>query len=577
MKKKAMFITISLVVVSIIFGLVAITFTSNTENELSTEDVVLKKNVSVVTNETAENEQPYKIDENHLYYKTKPDLKKNSVVVSGITETAPAGFMRKIVSIKKSNGEYVAETVQASFIDVFKEVDFQDSINLSESTTAPTIEPQRNTSTPVITPLTYKDPHSIVWGEINNREIKNDDFYALINGKLDLTVLPKLEVVDGNIIFDLLWKNIIDVHINFYNNKDINNTITRDLTTFYFEPQEFYIGNVPVVITNKIDTSFKLDGKIKGDLSARIEMNDEIIQGFSYNSNEESYSQIDETNEIENNVEYTIGNAVKPNFEIGIDIKSETKLYDGLSVENLSSFNTDINGDVKVESLKAAPKGIWNGSIETTVYADNKVIFTPGYPLCDINRENPVTFEREDYYIWNDTALYNGPLAPGEAWIASQFYKAFDFYERNIYGRTYRVTRQEQSTPPFDEAVIFNGEWLAPYPYTNFHTYEDFVEQCSEYFKKDAVEAIRHSMAGEDYKGTFYSRFHWGIGSIAMPDTYKPTIKQFALDGGVYYYDIYITFEDLGGEQVKGEMSCHNINGKWIFDSCAFYGKLTFN
>ena len=576
MKKKAMFITISLVVVSIIFGLIAIAFTSNTENKMSTDDVILHKNVSVITSETTDVAQPYKIDENHLYYKEKPDFKKNEIVVSGITEAAPTGFMRKIVSIKKSNGEYVAETVQASFIEIFKEVHFQDSINLSNNSTSSTIEAQSNTSTPSITPLAYKDSHSMVWGEINNREIKNNDIYALINGKLDLTVLPKLEVVDDEIVFDLLWKNIIDVHIIFWNYRDINKTITRDLTTFYFEPQEFYIGNIPVVITNKIDTSFKLTGKIKGDLSADIEMNDEIIQGFCYNSGEESYSQMDETNEIANNVEYTIGNAVKPDLEIGIDIKSETKLYDGMSVENLSSFNTDINGDVKVESLKAAPKGIWNGSIETTVSADNKVVFTPGYPLCEINRENPVTFEREDYYIWNDTALYNGPLAPGEAWIASQFYKALDFYESNLYGRNYRVTKQEQATPPFEEAVIFNGEWLAPYPYNNFQTYEDFVDQCSEYFNKDTIEAISHSIAGEDYNGAFYSRFHWGIGDTVLGDTYQTSIKEVSLEKGVYYYVIYIAFEDLGGKQIVGEMNCHNINGKWIFDRCAFYGELTF-
>ncbi len=579
MKKKAIVVVAIVVAAAIAIGLVSMLAINNQGNELSTEDVVLKNNVSVITSETTEVVEPYKIDENHLYFKTKPDLKKNEILVSGITEVAPEGFMRKIISIKKSNGEYVAETAQASFTDVFKEVNFEDSINLSESTTAPTIETQSNTSTPVITHLKtqFKNPYSNVWNKLDNRRFEYDDFTVLINGTVDLTALPKIKVTNGNIIFDLLWKNTIDVSIDFYNYKDINKTITRDIATFYFYPQEFYIGNVPVVMTNKIDTGFKLEGKVKGNLSADIEMNDEIIQGFSYNSDEESYSQMDETNEIDNNVELTIGNAVASDFEIGLEIKSETKLYDGMSVENFSYFKTDLDGDVKVEVLPDEPKGTWNGSIETEVSADNKVVFTPGYPLCEINRENPVTFEREDVYLWNNTALYNGPLAPGEEWISSRFYTALEFYESNIYGRDYRVSKLEQPTAPLEGAILFNGEWLAPYPYTNFHTYEDFVEQCSEYFKKDTVEAIRHSMAGEDYKGAFYSRFHWGIGSIAMANTYKPTIKQVALDGGVYYYDIYITFEDLGGEQVKGEMSCHNINGEWIFDSCAFYGELTFN
>lgn len=580
MKKKAIVVVAIVVVVAIAIGLISMLPLNNQENELSTEDVILKKNVSVITSETTEAVEPYKIDENHLYFKTKPDLKKNEVVVSGITEVAPAGFMRKIVSIKKSNGEYVAETTQASFADVFKEVDFQDSINLSESTTAPTIETQSNTSMPVITHLKTQFKDSInpsVWSEFDNIEIEYDDFTALVNGTVDFTIMPKLVVTDNNMIFDITWDNIVDVYIDFFNAEDINETIIEDLTGFIFYPREFYVGNVPVVITNRIGTDLKFDGEIKGNLSARIEMNDEIIQGFSYNSKEESYSQMDETNEIDNNVELTIGNAVASDFEIGLEIKSETKLYDGMSIENLSCFKTDLEGDVKVENLSSAQKDIWNGSIETAVSADNKVVFTPGYPLCEINRETPVTFEREDVYLWNDTALYNGPLAPSEAWIASQFYKALDFYERNIYGRNYRVSKLEQPTAPLEGAILFNGEWLAPYPYTNFHTYEDFVEQCSEYFKKDTVEAIRHSMAGEDYKGAFYSRFHWGIGDIVLGDTYQTSIKELGGEKGVYYYVVYINFEDLGGEQIECEMYCHNINGEWIFESCAFYGKFTFH
>lgn len=572
MKKKVIAIISGVVVVAIVIGLISL-FAVNKENKLSTEDVVLEKNVSVVTNETAEDEQPYKIDENHLYYKSKPDLKKDDVIVSGITEAAHTGFMRKIVSVEKLNGEYVVETLQASFSDVFKEVNFQDSIDLTEDTTSQEIKPQGKLLTPTVTPLSY-DSESSVFLKIKEKTIDEDGIYALVNGSLDLKIHPKLQVVDGNVNFDLVWENGIDSSIYFFNREDINGTIEKELRNYSFMPREFYIGAVPVVLTNEVGAYLKVDGEITGEVSVDLEMNDKISQGFQYNSSEKLYAQNDNTEEIKNNVDLVVSGPLNTDATIGVFVKSKTALYDGLSIENYSGLKAYITGDIRIDDTVKSTNGVRYGTIETAIFADNEVEFIPGEPLCESGLDEPIIFEREDEYLWEDVKAFNGPVAPGEARIASQFYKALDFYESNIYGRDYRVSKQEQSTKPFDEAVLFNGEWLAPYPYNNFNTYEDFVEQCSEYFNSEITEAIRHSIAGEDYKGAFYSRFHWGIGDYRIGD-YNVSIKEIKLDEYSYYYEIYGSYIDISGEPTETKMSCNYINGKWIFDRCAFQGNNT--
>ena len=573
MKKKAIVIIAGVVVVAIAIGLISMLALNNQENELSTEDVVLEKNVSVITNETSEAEQPFKIDENHLYFNEKPDLKKDDVVVSGITEAAPTGFMRKIVSIEKSNGEYIAETVPANFNEVFKNVNFEETISLieeKESDETLEAQPQSKVLSPTVTPLN-QNLTSAVWYRINNKEIKDDDFYAYVSAEFDLRIKPKLQIVDGNVIFDILWENEVDGEIDFYNYEDISRTIEAPLSSHTFYPREFYIGNVPVVMTSEVETYFKVNGSIKGNLDIEADMHNTLSQGFLYDSNEESYSQNDNAEGIKNHITTTAHGPLEVSSQVGIYVKTKTVFFEGMSAENLSGFKADVKGSVEIDETMTGINGFRTGMLETAVLADNVVEFIPVEPIETRFSEEPISFDREDEVLWEDTKAFNGAVAPHEPWIASQFYKALDFYERNLYGRDYRVSEQEQPTAPLEGAILFNGEWLAPYPHNNFTSYEDFVDQCSEYFEWDTIEAIRHSIAGEDYKGAFYSRFHWGIGDWRNSD-YNLSVKEYQLDEYTFYYKVYGSFENMAGEIVDVEMTCNYVDGKWVFDRCAFYG-----
>jgi flagellar biosynthesis/type III secretory pathway M-ring protein FliF/YscJ len=111
MKKKRNIIIVGVVVAFVVAVIAMLLIMNKNEstptNSTNVNEVVLKDNVIVITDETDEELQPYKIDENNLYFKKNPKYLENEIVVSGITKTAPNGYIRKIVKSEfeeKTNG-----------------------------------------------------------------------------------------------------------------------------------------------------------------------------------------------------------------------------------------------------------------------------------------------------------------------------------------------------------------------------------------------------------------------------------------------------------------------------------------
>jgi hypothetical protein len=165
--------------------------------------------------------------------------------------------------------------------------------------------------------------------------------------------------------------------------------------------------------------------------------------------------------------------------------------------------------------------------------------------------------------------------APGEAEIARHFYLAKDFYDRNVYGRDYPVTTRDVQSPPQPDCIVFTGEYLAPN--NSFDDYQDFLNQCNQYFDEGAVSGLIHEIRAEDYKGKMYSRFqYWGVGDVISGD-YNVSVKEFTDEGEVLYYTVYVSFEDIAGEKVSLEINCDFVDTNWVFDTYDFYGLNRFN
>ena len=136
MKKNRNILIAGVVVALVVAVIVALLIMNKNEakptNSTSVDEVVLEDNVFVITDETDEELQPYKIDENNLYFKKNPKYREADVIVSGMTEVAPNGYIRRIIKIEKTNGEFVLRTEPATFLDVFEVLHLTSTIELTE-------------------------------------------------------------------------------------------------------------------------------------------------------------------------------------------------------------------------------------------------------------------------------------------------------------------------------------------------------------------------------------------------------------------------------------------------------------
>ena len=118
----------------IVFLMVAILFGSCTEhqeitpenNDVAIGEASLSKNVRVVSSK--ENHLLKQMDESYMVFQHDEviaDIKKGDILVSDITDKAPYGYMRKVVSVDKKEEQIVFITEHTTLDEVFAAANIQ--------------------------------------------------------------------------------------------------------------------------------------------------------------------------------------------------------------------------------------------------------------------------------------------------------------------------------------------------------------------------------------------------------------------------------------------------------------------
>ncbi len=87
----------------------------------SEQAVIVKDEVNVITDETAVEYQPIEVNEDSIVFQSNPHYEIGDIIVAGIIDEAPNGFIRKVIEVKEENGQYIYETEYAVLTDVFEE------------------------------------------------------------------------------------------------------------------------------------------------------------------------------------------------------------------------------------------------------------------------------------------------------------------------------------------------------------------------------------------------------------------------------------------------------------------------
>lgn len=133
MKKRTQRIILSILLLIVAVMIVLFGYRKlHSSNKQRDDGTVVKENVKVITSDMEENKQPVSVDDDSIVFNSKPEYKKGDVIVSGITNAAPDGYIRKVIEIDKKKDKYVVKTEPAFLTDVFEEVHIDKQIILTE-------------------------------------------------------------------------------------------------------------------------------------------------------------------------------------------------------------------------------------------------------------------------------------------------------------------------------------------------------------------------------------------------------------------------------------------------------------
>ena len=340
------------------------------------EVVVVKENVTVIS-EGKEEMLPSRMTDTQLIYSENPQFNKGDVLVSGITDIAPDGFLRKVVSVKEENGEYIVETEHAVLTDVFEEVHISRKIKLDEN--GGTIITDSADDFPIIGSLMSKGVPGYLISKTTDTSGVGDTYLFERKIETELDDYLKLTAQAGVSIwleFDLDIEND-EVQISLTANMELGGEIylgceaslekefAKQLLEKKLPNIQFYIGVVPIVITNDMNVSVEGKAEINGEVGTSVGIDVSSKAGFQYDSKTNSVKEIKENNYNSDGVEWNTSSSVNGEVKAGAYVHLITKLYGSTGVDFSLGIYASIGGELESTPMSSDSK--YSGSIDFEV------------------------------------------------------------------------------------------------------------------------------------------------------------------------------------------------------------------
>lgn len=316
-------------------------------NKKDHQNIVVKDHVISITNEKQKAYQLTTVKENRLVFKTNPHYEKGDILVSGITEQAPNGFIRKVIRVKKENNQYIVETTNGYLTDVFEEATISKRLYLTEDKVE-----EKNEN------VAYNQHHSIQYLKSGNKDKIEQNFtYKTdekinIEGKVSFKPWIDLSIIinHGDIQFNVIahsniegslsatYEGTVDEHY-------IKTIFEQDLPNF-----QFFVAGIPIVITNKLNSNIENTNKINGSASASFTIDSKRALGFKYNSKNTKIKKINTRKYNGDGLKWQTQSKIDGKSEFLIDLHIITKLYDCTGADLSIGIISKLNGLVQLDN-----------------------------------------------------------------------------------------------------------------------------------------------------------------------------------------------------------------------------------
>ncbi len=383
-RKRIIIVSVIVFITSLILGFCALQY-DNKKNEDA--EVIIKDNVRVITSDAEH--QPISVEENKIIFSTKQKYAEGDVIVAGIIDTAPNGFIRKVINVEKVNEKYIYETEYAVLTDVFEELHIVRCFALEEDDVYETNALEMNNKKDKVLEMscsedeeyklqamsyTASSQSSMVLlesspiGFLFQREFEEE---ISDNAKMEGSAIfaswieVKIDIEDGEIEFGIVSHTTTNGKLSIEWGEKFEKGFSKEIFRKSLPNIEFMIGYVPVVITN--ECAILLDAKttIEGSMGAELEIGTERIIGFEYLSRTGKIVEINENNYLSDGLEWKVASSVSGQVSGGVSAHLITKLYGCTGADVAMGIDAEILGEASVAITDGEPT-IY-GSLELSV------------------------------------------------------------------------------------------------------------------------------------------------------------------------------------------------------------------
>lgn len=399
--KRIFWVVVLLVLVSV-STLSVLGYKKSHNNKDKDENNVVKDNVKIITEES--DKQPILVEDDKITFDSNPRYKKGDVIVSGITSSAPNGFIRNVTGVQKTKGKYIIQTEPAVLTDVFekahiyKRIELAESQNESESYHIKNMNAVTNElqSSNILCKTEDEDNGTdYMFGK--SFEEKEDPVSLSGEAGTSAWVEVSIDIVHGDIKCGIAIRTKEGAKASLECSASYSKELEKQLLTKKLPDYQFIVAGIPIVVTNELEIYAEAEINLEGNIGVSYELTAETTQGFNYNS---KTGKVEEINQITCESDGLQWNtiSISGDTSMGSSVHLITKLYDASGMDMSLKIAGKAEGEAKVTTNKELDG--YAGSLDLSIVPEIKGEIVVDTPVFDKNLLKQPLFEAALKPLW---------------------------------------------------------------------------------------------------------------------------------------------------------------------------------
>lgn len=399
--KRIFWVVVLLVLVSV-STLSVLGYEKSHNNKDKDENNVVKDNVKIITEES--DKQPILVEDDKITFDSNPRYKKGDVIVSGITSSAPNGFIRNVTGVQKTKGKYIIQTEPAVLTDVFEKAHIYKRIELAESQNESASYHIKNMNA-VTNELQLSNILCKTEDEDNGTdymfgksfEEKEDPVSLSGEAGTSAWVEVSIDIVHGDIKCGIAIRTKEGAKASLECSASYSKELEKQLLTKKLPDYQFIVAGIPIVVTNELEIYTEAEINLEGNIGVSYELTAETTQGFNYNS---KTGKVEEINQITCESDGLQWNtiSISGDTSMGSSVHLITKLYDASGMDMSLKIAGKAEGEAKVTTNKELDG--YAGSLDLSIVPEIKGEIVVDTPVFDKNLLKQPLFEAALKPLW---------------------------------------------------------------------------------------------------------------------------------------------------------------------------------